>query len=443
MNYINNLYSKSLSEIEIIDNVVKYLKSFTKEEIDEILNNDKLFFNVSRRKFLISTIKQVINVNINDYGSFVKMCHNMINDFNTYGRIQEMNKYTKTKDLIIKQQYNNFKSCFTNSSIDMIKYYDDVINDDIKTSHYRYRKYPLIQKVSYNTNFIFYSYFCYFKAAINVIINNKYFKQYSQIDTDTPHKLIGGVYYNKKEFKQIGGSEMMELLCEDYVNISKLIDLFMSLTNYTIGLPGIKYYPHQILQEIMNLLDNSFTDIFKIHNNKISYIVPLISNCYINKTNNYDIINEIKKYLINRVVFVACPINDPLVFNNYTIIKNRNISYDDIKMKTEELIKQTINKRDFYKYPLFIDNYYLESFCVIENIKDKIDFHSVYVKIKYKDKRIKDIIRYDVEKIKLSSDVKPYYFDKEIKLIVKDDYVCDYFDGVNNYKICLLTYIRE
>ena len=80
-----------------------------------------------------------------------------------------------------------------------------------------------------------------------------------------------------------------------------------------------------------------------------------------------------------------------------------SILFDD----TPEHIEDAINHNNIYQYKYFMNDYYLTSFCVAENIPEKrISFHCVFIQIKYDyDFNIVGINRYDDNKLD--------YFDKE------------------------------
>lgn len=94
-----------------------------------------------------------------------------------------------------------------------------------------------------------------------------------------------------------------------------------------------------------------------------------------------------------------------------------------------------------------MNDYYLTSFCIAENIPGKkISFHCVFIQIKYDyDFNIVGINRYDANKLD--------YFDKEDQrkneylqyehAIFHKDCISDYYDKFHNYKICLLCYTKK
>lgn len=178
----------------------------------------------------------------------------------------------------------------------------------------------------------------------------------------------------------------------------------------------------------------------------------------------YEILNECNL----KSVFIAPILDDPL--KNYVLpigTKNEEIKYEFLneKKKAEEnhtnpksianilknytkiTIKDAIDNNEIYRYKYFMNDYYLTSFCVAENVPEKnISFHCVFIQIKYDyDFNIVGINRYDDNKID--------YFDKEDQknneylqyehAIFHKDCISDYYDKKHNYKICLLCYSKR
>ena len=102
-----------------------------------------------------------------------------------------------------------------------------------------------------------------------------------------------------------------------------------------------------------------------------------------------------------------------------------------------------------YSYDLVTNDYYLTSFCVIEhNLNDGLSFHCVFIQIKYDNnyKPIK-INRYDNAKVNYRSeeDAKKYPYIINERNIFNDSFtrINDYYSGDNNFKICLLCYVKK
>ena len=87
-----------------------------------------------------------------------------------------------------------------------------------------------------------------------------------KLDSDKPpsyERLQHNKYYSFIEYVQRGGSELWELLkCNK--DIFDIVDFYNNLTRstYLISRPGVKYYPHQILQELLYYINNSFSASF-------------------------------------------------------------------------------------------------------------------------------------------------------------------------------------
>lgn len=233
-----------------------------------------------------------------------------------------------------------------------------------------------------------------------------------------------------------------------------IVNFYNSMTNhaYLIGHPGVKYYPHQIIQELLHYLNNMLSSRFYYDNHYVQIINEL----------KYDMDKDIEEFLNNynlMSVFIAPIIDDP--FKNYVfsnginaneiieeIKNNPNKSIDDIlkddaKIKIQDVIKNNKN----YKYKYFVGkNHYLTSFCIIENRpKDNISFHCIFIQLKYDyEFNITEINRYDNTKLTYlyNDKIRDNYLPYE-RMIFNKDYVSDYYDGDHNYKICLVCYSRR
>lgn len=74
-----------------------------------------------------------------------------------------------------------------------------------------------------------------------------------------------------------------------------------------------------------------------------------------------------------------------------------------------------------------------------------MDFHCIYVKLKYDEKfNVIEKIRYDGKKIRYDKDnIDKYFYLKNEMKVFNDSGVCDFFDGINNYKVCLVCYCKK
>lgn len=438
--YYNNI--NKFTEEELINNLVNYFKN-NKNEL-----NDNIFTNTDY-EYIIDDVKQVINNNINNYSFYVKLIKMLINDFynNETDRdidyyIHQINstKQSIKKDNILVIQFNNIKNSLPIEQIDFVNYYDD---KDLNYAEYDFkqqnRHYKLTQTKSFNENNIFMSYLCYFKSAVNMIINNPLFKEISLIETDTDKMTIGG-YYHPYQLFIIGGSELFKLLADSNINIIDIVNLFNTLTSnkYHIGTPGIKYYPHQIFQELMYLMNNEFSNQFKVYfNNKHNYFLNLFID--IHKRRQINPIIEINKFIKRHQMnsfYVACPIYDNMIFNTF------NYAYDKM-FEINDYEEEYFNKTHLYFYPYHINNYYLHSFTLTEQIKNtNITFHSIYILLDYsKDKVIG--IRHDNKKLRYDNIPQNALYMKDELRIFKNDGITDYIDKKFNYKITMLCYVKD
>jgi len=146
-------------------------------------------------------------------------------------------------------------------------------------------------------------------------------------------------------------------------------------------------------------------------------------------------------------------------YNVFTNIYNLKYNYNDIKKMTKNKLIQYNNYQ--YKYNYLIEDYYLESFCLIENEINGMDFHNIYIKLHYGNNFncIRKIVRYDNfvknygpnqndfmdDDLDLSkSNKKCFAFFSELN-IFEENYIKDNFNIINdkNYKISLLCYVKK
>lgn len=397
-----------------------------------------------------------MNLSNDEYKNYSKLTkiilYDCINLNNYYSYEYYIKKYNFIKDTkLLKIQYNYLIEHLPCQIIPLYQLKLNNIEYEKLQDNYNkiIRPYNLLDTKKLDNNLIIYSYFCYFKTAINVLIHHPLFKNKFNIISDENPIL-----------KQKGGSYLNELLNKK-INIIDTIKSFNLLVNqdYLIGIPGIKYYPHQILQEILNLMNNDFSNQFIIKQGKnIRHITTFLSNKYLiddykdyNDNEIFNLYQEQFNYLLNNYdnILIAPITNDPLIFNCFTIINQKHIKYKNIKNITDKNIKDAIKNKYIYNYPFIKNNHLLNSFCIVENIINKpplksLTFHSVFFNLEYdNNNNLIDIIRYDNFKIKKSDNNKPSFFINELKYIFNDNGINDYFDGNNNYKICLLSYIKK
>ena len=463
INFMNDLYYQNIDDMNTLQKIYDYkIKSNnTKDELLKWLNNDKLIFKHSEREYIIGSAIQLIKNELDGYDDYVSKAKEYL-----YADIMT-DKISSTK--LIDHQFKNlyYKEKGRYNILEPNLYYDvtdfeKIINNDkeIKTIPYLMKT-----KKGFGPTLIFYSYICYFKCAVNCIVHHPLFKKHSNTDSEQIPEFElydKNKRYTFAEYLQIGGSKLWELL-KTYKDIIDVVEFYNITTKHTylIGRPGVKYYPHQILQELLYYLHNDFAKEFYCN----KYFVKIIDEPVINMEQRiYEILNECNL----KSVFIAPILDDPL--KNYVLpigTKNEEIKYEFLneKKKAEEnhtnpksiasilknytkiTIKDAIDNNKIYQYKYFMNDYYLTSFCVAENIPEKnISFHCVFIQIKYDyDFNIVGINRYDDNKID--------YFNKEDQknneylqyehAIFHKDFISDYYDKNHNYKICLLCYSKR
>ena len=274
------------------------------------------------------------------------------------------------------------------------------------------------------------------------------FKKEFNIDSESPTNPN-----NYQSFKLwVGGYDLWEML-KDKKDIISVVDTFNKMTNnkYLIGCPKVKYYPHQILQFFLRHFDNEFA--FKNYCDK--FFVRVITKDNVNEQ-----INNIFKKCHNDSIFIAPIANNPFDCYTYQDIINTKCSFNNpnsrdeygitlLDLKATKKLQMIKDKNIKYSYDLVTNDYYLTSFCVIEhNLNDGLSFHCVFIQIKYDNnyKPIK-INRYDNAKVNYRSeeDAKKYPYIINERNIFNDSFtrINDYYSGDNNFKICLLCYVKK
>ena len=437
INYINNIYKQNLDNINTIQSIINYHKN-NKINIDW-LDDNNIIFNISRRSDIIDSIKQLIKNNFYNYDEYVKLSKKFIFSF--------IKNYKPIKDTLLNYQ---IKYIISNMPLHLLeiekicdlKDFERLQKEEGKIKYKDYNSMTITK--GFNSVFIFYSYICYFKCAINCIIHHPMFKYFFNINTDSlkggnMNKLINKKYYSLYDFYQIGGNELWNKLNDN--NIIEIIEFYNILTNhkYLIGTPGIKYYPHQILQELLFFINNDFSQYLYCNYQYVKVIDYLYDNIDMN-----DKIIELLNDCQNNSLFIAPIIDNPLDSYEINIIKNNHLNYQ------KDLLNRTNNKLNntkIYHYNYIINDYYLQSFCIIENIPNKyLTFHCVYIQLIYDDNyNVIDKIRYDHIKARYNNfNMRKYKYMKiEYDNLFNDNGINDYYDGNNNYKICLLCYIKK
>lgn len=530
---INDIYDKLNihSEDYVISEINDYINNIKDidklELINKLKEDNRLILNKERNKYILDYVKNLIKNKITCYNKYVKLTKSIIENkilennelsFEDYIKLLKINENEKD---FLKIQYDNIINTSLEPLPENVIIKSNIENEKIKQDYLKdktLRRYKLIQTIILDKNtFLISSYLCYFKSAINFIINHPFFLYLSNLSTDSSNinpniipqlelktKFINGGMYHPYEKKIIGGNQLWDLLINEDLKLKKILTLFVSMIdyNYTIGIPGIKYYPHIILQYLLNILDNKFSDIFNISHIGLNFHITekkiekyygiknvkeiknfkfifisnyniFLSPLQINKNNNTFDKDYIYDYYLkinipnnfNNSAFIISTIqNDPLVFNTFNNIITYKLPYDEILLRTKENIKIIKDNNIFYNYYYKINinktDYYLQSFIVIEYIsKINMCFHCVYIKLEYNYDingilYIKNKIRYDDLKLNYNDkkNLNDILFLNEELGLFKDDKINDlYFTKYNDktkkideyyYKICLVSYCK-
>jgi len=462
-NYINN----KLLDKDIINLLSTYLKQ-KNINIKELLNNQEILFNKNNKtKLLLKVLNNFSYEILNNkilFSEVVKIIKQILNDYIILEYDEFKLKTYSSNNIIINNQINYLKIYINNLiPIEFNKHYENKqLNDMPENIKYSIHKNQFTKTKYFDNSYIIYSYICYFKCAVNCIKHNELFKLFNNIQSDKiggnlinyPRKIIGGKIYNLNDYYMIGGYEIYDLIRNiEEDNLLKIIKTYNKLTyNYhMIGLIGIKYYPYQILNELLFRINNLYSDLFKIRG---QYTLN-ISNYDLqqNKNNNLsNIIYNKLKFNTQLCAFINTTINDPFVNNVFTKLINDKITFDKIKLYNKNNVIKTINNNNIYQYDYIIGDYYLESICVIENLVNSgMDFHNVYIKFRYDNNwNVIEKIKYDNITINYNTFREDFKHNKKILNsiekelnIFKDTYITDYYNGEYNYKISMVCYVNK
>ena len=496
-----NFYDITYIKYDSIYN--KYVHQYLYDKINN-LNNNK-----------INEIINEYNIDDNIKDEIFKI-DEIINNSNFFNLIINTCKiiYFNNKNKFIYDEYYNKYSNKINTNKFQIK----KITNKIKMTMPIYRhllirqtpNHPLSITQYYN-NSILNTYQCWFKSAINFFINNgKFIKQiiYREKGINNKMEIISinnvnndkinnsninnNIQYNENissdiintesiNLSQKGGNydiyELFQTMFFDiendnynesyYIQIKRLINEKLN-NKYYLGIPGYKLYPYYVIQDLLFLFNDDFTNdcIIEYNNNLKSYIydcninyiyndikllhnnndinknlnindldykllcqyknVQYLSNDEYNhplsnnllstinfkeKNNKYYFEEEITKYIQNIKIYpnnllIACPIHDLLsIYLLNTKINLPNYDYDMIKL----IINNISNKYDiriFYPYNILFKNihYYLHSFILLVN-NSTVDSHFIYYKINNK-----DLLRFDTTKHRLNKENIKYHY---------------------------------
>ena len=449
INYVNSLYYHPLDDISTLRLIYKYsAKNINqRDNLLSWLDDDKIKFN-SDKANIIELAKHIINGEHIEFNQpdiakeylYKKIINNKIEInpiLNHYLNWLYGVNFGRDNILIMNKQYelgDHERMTFDNEIL------FEICNSLIHNK--------------YSDKLICLSDICYFKCAVNCIFYHPIFQNMIKFGTDHPRfdKNHKEKYYSLID-KQIRSVELWQVL-KNKNDTFIVIDVYNNIINnkYLIGCPGVKYYPHQILQELLHYFNNMLSSHFYFDNHYVHAINEL----------KYDMDRDIEEFLNNyklMSVFIAPIIDDP--FKNYVfsnginaneiieeIKNNPNKSIDDI-LKDDAKIKlqNVIKNNKIYKYKYFVGkNHYLTSFCIIENRpNDNISFHCIFIQLKYDyEFNITEIKRYGDTKLTYSykDNIRDIYLPYE-RMIFNKDYVSDYYDGDHNYKICLVCYSRR
>ena len=463
INQINNIYYKYLDEDTSISLITKYiydkLKINKNLNYKKILNDDKILYNTSNNDYIIIQVIHNLNNNLlnkDNYNNYVNSIKFILSQYIKNNKYYNNGKNFNNNIQIYNLQYNYLINNINNLEVLPLEKPLNIIS---KIQNHKYIKgykklyYSFQDKKEFNDDMILYSYLCYFKTAINYIKHNSLFKCINNIESETldimikealtQKEIVGGNKCRDYKFYQIGGLLFIDLFTKDNVSIIEFVKLFNEMTHnkYLIGTPGIKYYPYQILLYIIDLFP------YNIFNN-----IHILNLSQTIKKSSYSTNNLIQKYFISNEYcyhFITIQ-NDPMINNVFTIMYNKKLNYNEVKNETYKLLHSNIYQ---YQYKYIIDNYYLESICLIENISKNnnenlipLDFYNIYIKFLYNENyKLINIIRYDSNVLEYNNiNMNKYNFMKlEFNKLFHKNYVSDYINGLINYKISLVCYMNK
>ena len=312
--------------------------------------------------------------------------------------------------------------------------YDNNVFSDRHLSYVEYHKHKLNLSLDYSP----------LKCVINCIIHHPYFKifnnNYCYAETE---KIIEGGYYSIYECNKISSNELWNSF--KHKNKESIIDLFNDISmDFDRMQDFYKYYPHDVISELLYCIDNSF--ILEFYEDGY-FVKSMESDIDFHKS--IDIVNQLINETKLNTLFITPGHGRPFIyrssFNNYIILSEyKNIKDDKDfpeklnKMKNEikDEIKRTTRDNNINSFNYVVNNYYLQSFVFIDR-----DFNCVYVKLKYDDNfNVIKRVRYGDNKIiyNVNNDLIKH----ELKLFT-DTGITDYYYDDNFCKIDLVCYVNK
>ena len=497
-----NTYNNSIYYDEI-NNIQNYLLNLNLNEnekyiffnllfeykINKYFNN---FFNELKTKYNLFYYNQSYDYYVHDY-LYYKIYYEYELQYDTLINIKnriknyKLKNFKKTKYIInellkiddyidktnfLNQVFNNKIIYFNNNNQFIYNEYDNIYENIVINKKISY---PFSLTKYYDNNNIN-VYQCWIKSAINFFVNNgNFLKQFIFFNKNNDNKnLLNDIYSSDvietESLKGGNNNDLYKLFQNMFIdnnnnlNVENYYILIKRLLNeklnnkYYLGIPGYKLYPFYVIQDILILLNDDFTNncIIEYNNNNLNtYIYDCNINYFLNdlelfhdnqhlqninindlnyqklinyknqhniydeyehplynnklslinfkkKNNKYyfndNILNYIKNLKNNpNNLLIACPIHDVL---SCYFLNNKNKfckwDYDIIKYN----IKYLYNIYDikiFYPYNININhnNYYLHSFIIVVN-NEYVDTHFIYYKIDITNNDIFNIYKPDL-----------------------------------------------
>lgn len=361
-----------MSKEEIIEDINNYLNE-PKRSRPQHHQHEDVFKITSRYAYIIR--KYLIEKMHNDVDKMIE---------------SEKDKTIKKQLMIIDNLINNYNLLYRMKEELKIELFDDI---DLTTYDDRYKEYVDNKSISINHSqlrtrefvsivddeFLFNTYQCYFKSAINFFANNKYFIR--QFIKNKPKDVLNldDIIVEGKKSRYSNEESLSDMILTESQKGGNFYDVFLSyftqndnptkaLTSiknfinshynnkYILGIPGFKIMPAFIIQDILMMLKDDFTKscMFKLEKSSSGLIYDI---CYHNTFYDDEYGYE--------------PYNNPFIDSCIEALRHNNTNFKDyVSYETVKKRRKGYLSKEAFDYAVGV--YRFETTIFTFHLKDLI-----------------------------------------------------------------------